>query len=69
VASTDIVLTEKRIVGSRACSKQDLVEVIRLVEEGRITPVVTRRYGLEDVDQVFNALRAGEIMGRAVVVP
>jgi D-arabinose 1-dehydrogenase-like Zn-dependent alcohol dehydrogenase len=56
-------------MGSRASSKQDLVEVIRLVEEGTITPVVTRRYKLEEVDQVFDALRAGEIMGRAVVIP
>jgi 2-desacetyl-2-hydroxyethyl bacteriochlorophyllide A dehydrogenase len=69
VDSSDVVLTEKRIMGSRASSKQDLVEVIRLVEEGKLTPVVTQRYKLEEVDQVFERLRAGEIMGRAVVIP
>jgi 2-desacetyl-2-hydroxyethyl bacteriochlorophyllide A dehydrogenase len=69
VDSSDLVLTEKRIVGSRASSKQDLVEVIRLVEEGKITPVVTQRHKLGDVNKVLDALRTGEIMGRAVVLP
>jgi NAD+-dependent secondary alcohol dehydrogenase Adh1 len=68
-ASTDVVLTEKRIVGSRASSKQDLIEVIRLVERGAIKPVITRRFPLEQVNVALDTLRAGEILGRAVVVP
>ncbi|HSR30822.1 MAG TPA: alcohol dehydrogenase catalytic domain-containing protein, partial [Anaerolineae bacterium] len=45
--SVDVVLSEKRIVGSRTSSKQDLVDVIRLVEQGKITPVVSQHYKLE----------------------
>lgn len=67
--SVDIVLSEKRIVGSRTSSKQDLVEAIRLVEQGRITPVVSQRYRLEDVNEALDALRRGEALGRIVVVP
>ncbi len=69
VDSVDMVLSEKRIVGSRTSSKQDLVEVIRLVEQGKITPVVSQRYKLEDVNEALDALRRGEAMGRIVVVP
>ena len=69
VDSVDMVLSEKRIVGSRTSSKQDLVDVIRLVEEGRITPVVSRRYRLEEVNEALEALRRGEAMGRIIVVP
>ena len=50
-------------------AKQDLVEAIRLVEQGRITPVVSQRYRLQDVNQALNALRRGEALGRIVVVP
>jgi NAD+-dependent secondary alcohol dehydrogenase Adh1 len=67
--STDVVLTEKRIIGSRASSKQDLVDVIRLVEQGKITPLVTQRFQLEEVNEALAALRVGKILGRAVVIP
>lgn len=67
--STDVVLTEKRIAGSRASSKQDLIEVIHLVERGAITPVITQRFPLEQVNQALDTLRAGEVLGRAVVIP
>ena len=62
-------LSEKQIVGSRTSSKQDLVDVIRLVEQGKITPVVSRRYRLEEVNEALGALRRGEAIGRIVVVP
>lgn len=67
--SVDVVLSEKRIVGSRTSSKQDLVDVIRLVEQGKITPVVSQRYKLEEVNKALEALRRGEAIGRIVVVP
>jgi propanol-preferring alcohol dehydrogenase len=69
VDSVDTVLSEKRIVGSRTSSKQDLVEVIRLVEEGKITPIVGQHFRLEEVNEALDALRRGEAMGRMVVIP
>jgi D-arabinose 1-dehydrogenase-like Zn-dependent alcohol dehydrogenase len=67
--SVDVVLSEKRIVGSRTSSKQDLVDVIRLVEQGKITPVVSQHYPLEEVNEALEALRRGDALGRIVVVP
>jgi 2-desacetyl-2-hydroxyethyl bacteriochlorophyllide A dehydrogenase len=67
--STDVVLTEKRIVGSRASSKQDLIDVIHLVEQGELKPVITRRFPLEEANAALELLRAGEVLGRAVIVP
>jgi D-arabinose 1-dehydrogenase-like Zn-dependent alcohol dehydrogenase len=69
VDSVDTVLSEKRIVGSRTSSKQDLVDVIRLVEQGRIIPVVGQHFKLEEVNEALDALRRGEAMGRMVVIP
>ena len=67
VDSMDLVLSEKRIIGSRAGTKQDLVEVIRLVEQGKIKPVITRHFRLEEANEALQALRRGEIIGRAVL--
>jgi D-arabinose 1-dehydrogenase-like Zn-dependent alcohol dehydrogenase len=69
VDSVDTVLSEKRIVGSRTSSKQDLVDVIRLVEQGKITPIVGQHFRLEEANQALDALRRGEAMGRMVIVP
>jgi propanol-preferring alcohol dehydrogenase len=69
VDSVDMVLSEKRIVGSRTSSKQDLVDVIRLVEKGKIKPIVSRRFRLEEANEALEALRKGEAMGRMVIVP
>jgi len=68
IDSVALVLSEKVVMGSRVSSKQDMVDVVRLVEEEKITPVVGARFSLEDVNQALEALRAGEIMGKGVVL-
>ena len=46
----------------------ELIQVIALAEEGRIMPDV-QRFGFEQVSEAYDALRAGSVEGRAVVVP
>jgi propanol-preferring alcohol dehydrogenase len=66
--SVSLVLSEKVVTGSRVSSKQDMVKVVQLVEEEKITPVVGARFSLEEANQALKALRAGEIMGKGVVL-
>ncbi len=49
-------------------SKLELMHLVALAEAGRIKPHITR-YPLSEVDKVFEMLRNGEIVGRAVIVP
>jgi propanol-preferring alcohol dehydrogenase len=63
------LLDEVSVIGSRACTKDDLGGVIDLVARGIVKPVVTRRFALEEVNEAFAELRADRIMGRAVIVP
>jgi len=49
-------------------SKLELMHLVALAEAGRIKPRITR-YPLSEVDKVFEMLRNGEIVGRAVIVP
>jgi propanol-preferring alcohol dehydrogenase len=46
----------------------ELMEVIALAEAGRITPQI-ERFDLDEAALVYERLAAGEIAGRAVVVP
>lgn len=65
----DLVINEKEIIGIRGSTREELREVIRLVEEGIITPYIHRTYPLTDIVEALDSLRAGEAMGRTVVLP
>jgi NADPH:quinone reductase-like Zn-dependent oxidoreductase len=64
---SQMIANEWEIFGSRNVSKQELVEVVSLVERGRIHPVVTGSYSLEEAEEVHARLRAQEIVGRVVL--
>ncbi len=65
----DLVINEKEILGIRGSTREELREVIRLVEDGVITPYIHRAYPLADIAEALDSLRAGEAMGRTVVLP
>lgn len=64
--STAIAQRELEIVGSRNGTRQDMAEAIRLVEEGKVRPLIAARYPLEHVNEALKHLRAGAT-GRIVV--
>jgi Zn-dependent alcohol dehydrogenase len=59
-----------RILGSYgARPRTDMPAIISLVERGILRPseLVSAHYDLDDADVAYNALRRGEIVGRAVI--
>jgi NADPH:quinone reductase-like Zn-dependent oxidoreductase len=48
-------------------SAEDLAFIIRLVEEGRIRPVIDRRYPLQDAAEAMRYLSAGHGQGKVVL--
>lgn len=64
-----LIMKEVVVLGSRGSSKQDLVDVIRMVEAGWIRPVVGLELKLEEVNRGLELLEAREVMGRCVVIP
>jgi propanol-preferring alcohol dehydrogenase len=61
-----IALGETRILSSAVGTRKDLAEVLDLAAAGRIKCRVQTR-GLDEVNQVFEEMRAGRITGRAVL--
>ena len=67
VEPKQVIMKEIEVVGSRGSSRQDLIDVIRLVESGRVRPVVGNTFALEEANLALESLRAGGVIGRCVL--
>lgn len=65
-----VMFRELDVVGSLGCRPVDYPRVVELVRRGKLEleALVTHRFALEEIEEAFDALRAGEPV-RAVVVP
>jgi propanol-preferring alcohol dehydrogenase len=63
-----LVVPEQRIVTSVGNRRSELAEVLDLAARGRLRTTVTT-HSLDDAAQVLEDLRAGRVVGRAVLVP
>ncbi len=61
-------MKEKEIIGIRGSNRRDLVETIRLVENGIIDPYIFKTYALDEINQAMADLRAGRSLGRTVLM-
>jgi len=62
-----MILKELQIVGSANADLQDLLEVISLVESGKIKPLVSNSYPLKDLNQAHRDLDNRIYPGRLVI--
>jgi 2-desacetyl-2-hydroxyethyl bacteriochlorophyllide A dehydrogenase len=68
-APRDLVFQELQVLGSRYCSKAELLESAALVAEKVVTPVVSETVSLEGVADLQDRIVANEVLGRGAVVP
>lgn len=64
-----MISNEWEILGSRNVTKRELAEVVALVAAGRVKPIVTGIYPLEEAELLHARLRKQEIIGRVVLEP
>lgn len=57
------------IQGAYTGSYQDMLDLIGLVREGKINPIISRRYQLDDANGALEDLKNHKIIGRAVIKP
>ena len=62
-----LVYDEVSIMGSRSSTRGELLEVVALVGEGRIQPVIGAEFELDAVNEGLDRVRDGSVIGRAVV--
>ena len=58
----------QEIHGSRYCSMEELHQSLALVQQGKIKPIVTETFALEETEAAFQALIENRVTGRAAVV-
>jgi len=64
VPSIPLFKTEQQIIGCRGSTRQDLIDVVRLVREGKLTPVLGASYPLERIGEAAARLESGDLVGR-----
>jgi len=64
-----MIANEWEILGSRNVTKRELAEVVNLVAAGKVKPIVTGTYPLEEAEALHQKLRKQEILGRVVLEP
>ena len=56
-------------VNNRSLSERDLKDLVALYRAGKIKPLVSGRYRLEETRDALNALMQRKVQGKIVVVP
>ncbi|MGM0432735.1 MAG: alcohol dehydrogenase catalytic domain-containing protein [Spirochaetota bacterium] len=63
----DLHNRELNIAGTKICTRQDLIEVISLVEQGLIRPVVSGTMPLTELNAAYDAVREQKMIGRICI--
>ncbi len=63
-----LCVNEFEIVGSRSGGRQDTLEAIDLVAKGIVTPYISDTFPLDRINEAIDHIRAGKVLGRAVVI-
>jgi propanol-preferring alcohol dehydrogenase len=66
-SSYDIVIKEKQVLGSRACTRAEFREVVALVNSGRLDPDIGELVPISEVNQALENLRQGRYLTRTVL--
>ena len=64
IPSLPLFKTELEIIGCRGSTRQDLIDVVRLVRIGQVTPVLGASYALDQIQQAAARLESGDLVGR-----
>ncbi len=68
IPTLDVISTERSIVGNIVGTYNDLAELMVLAQRGEVT-LHTKTYPLDDAVQALRELDAGQVRGRAILVP
>lgn len=68
VPTIDIISTEISFIGNLVGSYSDLQDLMALAAQGKVK-LHTQKYALDDFQQAIDDLNAGNVRGRAILVP
>ena len=60
---------ELKILGANGWMREELFELIRLIEDGSLNPTIDKTLPLEEVNEAFRLLEDREVFGKVVLKP
>ncbi len=69
ISLVTIPLKAITIQGAYTGSYKDMKELVELVRAGKINPMISKRYSLDEANNALNDLKNHKIVGRAVINP
>ncbi len=60
---------EQEMIGSNGWSVDDLRSLLTLIDDGKLDPVIDRRFGLEDTAEAERLLEDREVLGKVLITP
>ncbi len=67
VKPLELHYNEWSIIGARLGTKQELLEVIQMVENGKVAPMIAKIFPLNEINRAIEELKSGLNVGRIVV--
>jgi len=64
INSLKVVLNELEILGTRAGTKEEIEKCVELIVEGKLKPVISKTYPIEEINQAMSVLKEGKLSGR-----
>jgi NAD+-dependent secondary alcohol dehydrogenase Adh1 len=68
IPTIDMIFSEKTIVGNLVGTYAELIELMALADQGKVT-LATKEYRLSEANTALHDLHHGKIRGRAVLIP
>jgi alcohol dehydrogenase len=60
---------ELKIMGSNSWEREDLDALLKLIDEGKLDPVIDRVFPLEDSREALRLIEEREVIGKVIVTP
>lgn len=67
IPAYDIVIREKRVLGSRSATRSEFREVVGLVNSGKLDPDIGELIPIDNVNEAYDCLRRGQFLTRTVL--
>jgi len=64
INSLKVVLNELEILGTRAGTKEEIEKCVELIVMGKLKPVISKTYPIEEINHAMAILKEGKLSGR-----
>jgi 2-desacetyl-2-hydroxyethyl bacteriochlorophyllide A dehydrogenase len=65
----ELIMEEVQLIGSHASTRNEMQAVLKLIQDGKIRPLIGAVYPLAEANEAHHALEHEDVLGRIVLLP